>query len=223
MDVIQNGFAIFDEILMPRECDELLAALSQSDSLRSRAGARHLLSIPAVAQLAGDSRLSTLASDVLGSDAVPFRVTLFDKSEESNWSVAWHQDTALPLQSKFEGDGWGPWSNKAGVLYAHAPASALDRIVALRVHLDESTPDNGPLRVLPGTHRLGVLSDDEVSLLAHSSASVMCLAPRGAVLVMRPLLIHSSTRIVTPGSRRVLHIEYAEDLEIAPGIRLATA
>jgi hypothetical protein len=38
---------------------------------------------------------------------------------------------------------------KGGVLHAIAPASALAIVVALRVHLDDSTHANGPLRVLP--------------------------------------------------------------------------
>src|ERR1700680_406909 len=41
---------------------------------------------------------------------------------------------------------------KDGVVYAHAPASVLRQVLALRIHLDDSTSHNGPLRVLPGTH-----------------------------------------------------------------------
>jgi len=64
---------------------------------------------------------------------------LFDKSAASNWLVAWHQDTALPVDRRIDDMSWGPWSVKGGVLHAIAPASALVTIVALRVHLDDST------------------------------------------------------------------------------------
>ena len=101
--------------------------------------------------LAGEARLIDLAERFVGP-AQPFRATLFDKSASANWLVAWHQDTALPMRAKVEAPGWGPWSTKGGILYAHAPASALARVVALRVSLDPSTDANGPLRVLPGTH-----------------------------------------------------------------------
>ena len=70
---------------------------------------------------------------------MPFRATLFDKSPKSNWLVVWHQDTALTICERIDAAGWGPWSTKAGVLYAHAPAAALERVVALRVCLDDST------------------------------------------------------------------------------------
>ena len=107
-----------------------------------------------------------LAIVVLGAEAFPFRATLFDKSQQANWLVVWHQDTALPLRSRKEFPGWGPWSIKEGIVYAHAPAAALCQIMALRVNLDGSTAENGPLRVLPGTHTLGVLSDDSIHELS---------------------------------------------------------
>ena len=37
---------------------------------------------------------------------------------------------------------------KAGVLHAHAPAEVMEGIVAVRVHLDDSSADNGPLPLL---------------------------------------------------------------------------
>jgi ectoine hydroxylase-related dioxygenase (phytanoyl-CoA dioxygenase family) len=219
----RDGFEIRNGVLSPSHCDDLLRALHSSDVMRSRAGARHLVSFPPIASLVADQTLVEIATTAFGCAATPFRVTLFDKSPDANWSVVWHQDTALPLQSKFDAPDWGPWSVKAGVLYAHAPACALNRVVALRVHLDESTPANGPLRVLPGTHRLGVLPDDEVAELARVTSAVDCLTSRGGVMVMRPLLIHSSPRVVAGGPRRVLQIEYCEDLQVAPGIFLAAA
>jgi hypothetical protein len=222
-DIEQAGFQITNWVLRPSECDELLSNLTAPEVLRGRAGARHLISVPFVSELAGDPRLRAIAAAALDSEAFPYRVTLFDKSADSNWSVAWHQDTALPLQSKFEAEGWGAWSVKAGITYAHAPASVLNRIVALRVHLDESTSTNGPLCVFPRTHQLGVLSDEEVGEVSRTSSPVVCLVARGGVLAMKPLLIHSSSRVLAPGSRRVLHIEYADDLQVASGVHLAAA
>jgi ectoine hydroxylase-related dioxygenase (phytanoyl-CoA dioxygenase family) len=104
---------------------------------------------------------------------------------------------------------WGPWSRKAGVDYAHAPAAALSKIVALRVHLDDSTSHNGPLRVLPRTHTLGVLSNEQIRNKARSSNAIACTVARGGVVIMRPLLIHASSKATSESSRRVLHLEYA--------------
>ena len=176
-----------------------------------------------VATLARDPRLMKLAQEVLGAAAVPFRATLFDKSPVSNWLVVWHQDTALPLRVRREIPGWGPWSLKDGVNYAHAPASALEQVLALRLHLDDSVAENGPLRVLPGTQTLGVLSDEALHSLSTQIASVDCLVTRGGVLAMRPLVVHASSKSHSTAPRRVLHIEYAAALTIADGMELAVA
>lgn len=177
--------------------------------------------LPSVAALAIQTRLLSLASDALGGNAIPFKATLFDKSRGANWAVPWHQDTALPLARRCDAEGWGPFSTKAGVLHANAPAWALERVVALRVHLDASGPDNGPLRVIPGSHRSGLLGVTAIDEAVRIGAPVECHVPRGGVLVMRPLILHSSPKAARPEEpRRVLHIEYVSDCLLAPGIRL---
>jgi ectoine hydroxylase-related dioxygenase (phytanoyl-CoA dioxygenase family) len=141
----------------------------------------------------------------------------------SNWLVVWHQDTALPLRERREVAGWGPWSVKDGVNYAHAPANALEQVLALRLHLDDSDADNGPLRVLPGTHGLGVLSDEQLHELSTKVGAADCLVGRGAVLAMRPLIVHASSKSKSDKPRRVLHIEYAATGEFGGGLELAIA
>jgi ectoine hydroxylase-related dioxygenase (phytanoyl-CoA dioxygenase family) len=221
--VRKQGFAILTEVWLPTEAERLVADLQTPSLRRSKAGIRHALKHPAVAALAVEPRLMEIARQVLGIDATPFRATLFDKSPQSNWLVVWHQDTALPLRERRDIPGWGPWSIKDEVTYAHAPASALCRVAALRLHLDDSTPRNGPLRVLPGTHANGVLSDDAIQELALRIAPVDCLVSRGGVLVMRPLTIHASSKSTFQMPRRVLHIEYAESAAIEAGLDLAVA
>ena len=206
----EDGFAIFPDVLSPAETSSLSEAVDRLPSGGSRAGARHMLRFPVVESLARDRRLLEIAARVLGRAARPFGATLFDKSPRANWLVVWHQDTALPLRERSDAPDWGPWSVKEGVLYAHAPATALNRVVALRVHLDDSTRLNGPLRVLPGTHEMGVLTDDEIAPLTKRVSPIECVAPRGSIVMMRPLLVHSSSKAAVPAPRRVLHIEYAD-------------
>ena len=182
---------------------------------------RHALRHPEVCAVASDSRLLDIAREILACDPFPFRATLFDKSPVSNWLVVWHQDTALPLRERRDIAEWGPWSVKEGVIYAHAPAHALSTIIALRLHLDDSSSDNGPLRVLPRTHTMGVLDDSALHRLSTQIAPVDCLVPRGGVLAMRPLIVHASSKSRSTIPRRVLHIEYAATAKFAEGLELA--
>ena len=174
-----SGFRIVDRVLSDHECDELLSALSSKLQRRNRAGARHLMSITEVEAISKDERLLHIVRQTLGPEAIPFRATLFDKSRQANWLVTWHQDTALPLELRIDSKDWGPWSIKAGFHYAHAPAWALSRILALRIHLDASTDENGPLRVIPGSHMEGVLSDDQILEIVKSREKFDCPVARG--------------------------------------------
>ena len=219
---LESGFHIIPGVLSGTECESLASGLSSFRG-RGRAGTRHLLGLEVVARIAHDSRLLSIAGTALGKEAVPFHATLFNKSPHANWLVVWHQDTALPLQAHFEAAGWGPWSVKEGVIYAHAPAQALSRVVALRLHIDASTSENGPLRIVPGSHALGVLTDDQIGRIVRSAHPTECVVSAGGILVMRPLHIHSSSKSVSSLPRRVLHIEYSDALDLGGGAHLAAA
>jgi ectoine hydroxylase-related dioxygenase (phytanoyl-CoA dioxygenase family) len=222
-EIREQGFGIIPNVLAQQDVDDLLEELSRANLPRSRAGVRHAMKLPAVATLAQDPRLIGIAAETLDTDAFPFRATLFDKSPTANWLVVWHQDTALPLRERHETPGWGPWSMKDGVIYAHAPVNTLSQVLALRLHLDDSTAENGPLRVVPETHTLGVLSDEELHKLSTRLAAIDCFVPRGGVLAMRPLIVHASSKSQSQAPRRVLHIEYAASPSITDGLELAVA
>ena len=216
-----DGYGIYHHVFACSDMSVVVGSLTTAVVERTKAGARHVLSVPAVCALANDPRLLDIARRFVGKTPIPFRATLFDKSPRSNWLVVWHQDTALPLRERIDAAGWGPWSTKTGVLYAHAPASALEQVVALRVCLDDSTSANGPLRVVPGSHRRGVLTDEQVAGIVRDASPVDCLAQAGGVVAMRPLIIHASSKSTNEQPRRVLHIEYAATVHLGAGATLA--
>ncbi len=219
----EHGFALIPEVFELSKIEPLLQELDRANLPRSRAGVRHAMRLPCVAGLAWSAELLRIATEILGDGTFPYRATLFDKSPTANWLVVWHQDTALPLRERRETAGWGPWSVKEGVNYAHAPASALEQVLALRVHLDDSTSENGPLRVLPGTHALGVLTDEQIHDLSLKITEVECLVGKGGVLAMRPLIVHASSKAQSEMPRRVLHVEYARPGALSDGLQLAIA
>lgn len=94
---------------------KIIRDLEKSDLRRTKAGIRHALRHETIRNLAAQPRLLSVAHDILGHEAIPFRATLFDKSPQANWLVVWHQDTALPLRQRRAAPGWGPWSVKDGL------------------------------------------------------------------------------------------------------------
>ncbi len=77
------------------------------------------MSNPAIRELANDERLLSLAKGIVGKTLTPFKATLFEKTGKANWLVAFHQDTALPVEKSVEGNGWGPSSVKDGINFVH--------------------------------------------------------------------------------------------------------
>src|SRR5882672_10510692 len=136
--VAKQGFEIIPELFDPESMASVIRSLDKAPLRHGGAGARNALQIESVRALAWDSRLLNIASDLLSGNAVPFRATLFDKSFRANWLLVWHQHTALPLRERRDVKAWGRWSVKEGVFCAHAPAYALEQVLAIRIHLDNS-------------------------------------------------------------------------------------
>ena len=146
---------------------------------------------------------------LLGTGCFVTRAILFDKTPESNWKVPWHQDVAIAVAARHDEPGFGPWSVKDGVVHVQPPAEVLAGMVTVRVHLDDCAADNGPVRVLPRTHSLGKLSQDQIEHLRGKVTEVACTARRGGLLAFRPLLLHASSASTSPRRRHVAHFEFA--------------
>jgi len=214
--VFENGFAIVENIFSPSQVDFLLSALEKVDNgegVRSRGGVfalRNLLDVsPQVQAVAASREIRNLVEQVLGSNAFPVRGILFDKIPEANWKVPWHQDVTIAVRKRIDVDGFGPWSMKAGVLHVQPPASILENMLSVRIHLDNCRETNGALKVIPGSHANGKLADDVVQVLRETKQSYTCAVSSGGVLLMRPLLLHASSPSEAPVHRRVVHIDYA--------------
>lgn len=169
---------------------------------------RNLLSVPIVREFAKSEAVRSLVGAVLGPNCYAVRGILFNKTRRSNWKVVWHQDLTIAVREHREAVGFGPWTIKAGVLHVQPTAEIMGRLLAIRIHLDDSGPDNGPLRVLPGSHREGRLSQEQIAIWQKKQSHI-CTVPKGGVLLMRPLLLHASSACTLPKPRRVIHLEFA--------------
>jgi ectoine hydroxylase-related dioxygenase (phytanoyl-CoA dioxygenase family) len=169
---------------------------------------RNLLSIPSIRQLATSKRVREVMEAALGPKCFAVRGIFFNKTQGANWKVVWHQDLTISVRERKDVDGFGSWTIKGGVLHVQPPADLMNGMLAIRLHLDESGPDNGPLRVIAGSHNQGRLSAEQVASLKKENA-VTCLVPKGGALLMRPMLLHASSACVIPNPRRVVHLEFA--------------
>ena len=205
MSLATDGFeihrAVFDQ-------SELVELRQEATRVAEQAGSvcvRHLAErSDRFRAFSRDARLK----DLLGDDLEPVRSILFDKTPDENWPVPWHQDLTIAVHEKYDVDGYGTWSVKDGAPHVQPPIAVLETMTTARLHLDDATTSNGALWVVPGSHRSGKLDAGEVRELTSTSA-IACECQAGDVLLMSPLILHSSRRSTVAGHRRVLHVEYA--------------
>jgi ectoine hydroxylase-related dioxygenase (phytanoyl-CoA dioxygenase family) len=210
--VQESGFAITAPLVDKTGVAALLSALQpQAATLTdARGGLRlPLRSHPTVRGVATAGVLQQAAETVLGVEARAVRCLLFDKTPGANWKVVWHQDLTIAVAATLPTPGFTAWTVKAGIPHVQPPVGVLDNMIAVRLHLDECGTENGPVRVLPGSHRSGRLSADEIAIWRTRVSEVICTVARGGLLIMRPLLLHASSPALAPAHRRVLHVEYA--------------
>ena len=185
-------------------CEPLLAA-----SGTRRPGVRRVLERePRLHGLLVVSGLMQLIRQIGGPNARIVRSILFDKTPDTNWLVPWHQDPTIAVRERNDVEGFGPWAIKDGEHHCQPPLSILTTIFTLRLHLDACRPDNGPLRVVVGSHTHGLLSDSAMADLVRRGPVVEACTQRGGVALMTPLSVHSSPKATgETARRRVLHLE----------------
>jgi hypothetical protein len=182
-----DGFAILRDAFDASTVDALQQAVAPlaATTAGMRGGVRHLLrDVPAVRTLAASAPVRHVAEAALGPDAFAVRAILFDKKPGANWKVIWHQDLTIAVSERRDVAGFGPWSEKDGVPHVQPPPELLARMVAVRVHLDDCTETNGPVRVIPRSHRSGRLSAAEVDRFRAAIPDVVCTVPRGGILAL---------------------------------------
>ncbi|HZW08207.1 MAG TPA: phytanoyl-CoA dioxygenase family protein, partial [Phycisphaerales bacterium] len=221
-----DGVAVLDHLVdepTARDLTALAEPLLRTAGAR-RPGVRRVFERePRLAAIAAEPAVARLMESLAGSGARVVRSILFDKSPETNWAVPWHHDPTIAVTQRLDAPGFGPWSIKDGEHHCQPPLDVLQSIVTIRIHLDPCPAEAGPLRVLRGSHRRGLLSDEQIAELAVSAVSVEAVTGAGGAAVMTPLSVHSSPRAtMLNGRRRVLHLECSA-MRLPHGLRWAEA
>jgi len=225
----EDGFSILPSVFGGEQVEALIEIVSKIDDdkgVRSRGGVyavRNLLQLSAqINELAHSVKVRSIVDEHLAKAAFPVRGTLFDKTAGANWLVPWHQDLTICVVDRIDVPGYGPWTKKAGWCHVQPPASILEDMLSVRIHLDDCDESNGALRVLPGTHTRGRLTPELIEEKRHSVAPISCRAQAGDVVLMRPLVLHASSAANKAVHRRMIHIDYASS-QLPGGLRWSVA
>ena len=229
MSLDRDGFELLHGAFSAVECDRLLAAWAEACArgdeglLRSATGglygARNVLERwPEALQIVHHEPLAASLRAHLGEVFGLVRVLYFDKPPGESWALPWHKDLAIAVaDNRLPSTHFARPTIKYGVSHVEAPIWLLEQMLTARLHLDEVTEENGPLRVMPGSHRAGKKSD-----ATENEVCIVC--GRGDALLMRPLLSHCSghSREGTDRHRRILHFEFSPVRELPDGYRWHT-
>lgn len=212
----EKGHATLPNFFSPEEIQALLHTIEAAEATSSNFrrsqdvfAIRNLLGeIPQLQEQLLTPRLRELLAAFF-PEATPHltKAIYFDKPAGSNWLVAWHQDVMISVDRRQELPGYGPWMSKGSDVTVLPPREILESIVALRLHLDDCDATNGALRVVPGSHRHGVIPNDQHP--AYTPAAVTCEVPAGGLMLMQPLTLHASNRSTSSRPRRVIHLEFS--------------
>ncbi len=146
--------------------------------------------------VAFESPIPDIVAELLGPDVKFHHSKLNLKGSHVGAPVEWHQDAAF---------------------YPHSN----DDVLAVGLLLDDSTPDNGALAVLPGSHRgpihshydgagrfVGSMQVDDVARLDRGDHAVLAL-PAGSIHIHHYRLVHWSAPNTSASERRLLINSYS--------------
>lgn len=148
-----KGFSIIDGIYNDAEIDSILSCIENADQTNTTfrksadlfAIRQVVKEIPEILPIVFNDNLKNLISSILGNDYFIVKSIYFDKPENSNWYVAYHQDLTISVDKKAEIENFVNWTKKQNQFAVQPPVSILENIVTLRIHLDETNSENGAL------------------------------------------------------------------------------
>lgn len=221
-----NGFCILDKIYSDTEIQQILDEIEQADStketFRKSAGIfairQFLKEIPGTVPFIFNENLKRIIRQLFGPDYFVVKSIYFDKPEGSNWYVSYHQDLTVSVDKKTELPGFGPWTKKHEQFAVQPPLELLENIFTIRIHLDDTDENNGALKVIAGSHQKQIYRPETIDWTIEKEVS--CSVTKGGIMIMKPLLLHSSSRTTDNRKRRVIHLEFSNK-ELPGGLRWA--
>ncbi|MGZ3754234.1 MAG: phytanoyl-CoA dioxygenase family protein [Mucilaginibacter sp.] len=214
-NIRKDGFSVIDDFFSEDEVKNIILTIDQAhksgDVFRQTndlfAIRQCLKTIPALGKLILTDKFLSAVRDIFGDGYFVVKSIYFDKPEQSNWFVSWHQDLTISVDKKENLPDFGPWTVKQDQYAVQPPVNILKDNFTVRIHLDTTDEFNGALKVVAGSHLAGITRKENMD--RRNAAETICKVKAGGIMIMRPLLFHASNRTTNGKRRRVLHIEFS--------------
>lgn len=207
--LIDKGFSITTNIFSDGELQQLISLINNSEN---EYAIRQLITkVPEILELVFQNKqFKQLYNATCGKGYFLSKAIFLNKPSRSNWFVSYHQDLSISVKEKKPTEAYSNWTNKNGQLGVIPPKEILEDIVTIRIHLDKTDETNGALRVIPNSHTQGIIRIDASFNKNDYDKEVLCEVSRGGVLIMKPLLVHASSKSISEFDRRVIHLEFCK-------------
>lgn len=212
----RKGFEIIENVYSKNEVHEILE-LVNSKGIENKFGVREFLfDHPEIAKKVFTNKLIKIIRDISPNCRKSIKSIYFDKPPNANWIVSWHQDLTINLANKKNTLNFKNWRISRERVTVQPNTELLENIFTIRIHLDDCTRHNGALKVIENSHQRGVIQIKEW-MKNKEGVEKICEVKKGGILVMKPLILHSSKRTENHKNRRVIHIEFT-DQELPIGL-----
>jgi ectoine hydroxylase-related dioxygenase (phytanoyl-CoA dioxygenase family) len=221
MNIKDHGFSIINNFFTETQTERILSELDKHNALQyetQQISDHNLLrTIPFINEIATSAPLLSIVRQAIGNNIIPVNALVLDKTLQSNWGLDWHQDLKIAVANKIETPGYNHWTVEYGVHHCIPPKEFLEKMLMIRIHLDDCTAGNGAVLVIPRSHERGRLSGDEIVAEVADNETICCEVAKGGIMCMPPLLLHKSPYSTSDQRRRILQITYS-GMELSNGL-----
>ncbi len=210
MNLQEHGIEIIRGFIPEKIIEDIKHEVANYQGEQSKHGIRNAeKNFSSIQRLISSKEIQEKCQEVLGDNAQLVRAIFFNKTPDKNWLVTWHQDKTISVNAHKEISGWGQWSVKDNVHHVQPELAVLNNMLTFRIHLDDTDETNGCLKVVPSSHKLGILKQSNITNIVENNQVLSCSAKTSDTLLMRPHLLHSSSKSTKPSNRRVVHLEFS--------------
>jgi len=218
-EINAEGFTIINNVYSENEIEKLISLIenvteNDSDSATFRksqdlfAIRQFHKEIPETLDFIFNQKLKDIIESNFGEGYFITKSIYFDKPEKSNWFVSYHQDLTISVDKKIEAENFENWTVKQNQFAVQPPTEVLENNFTIRIHIDNTTKENGALKVINNSHSKGVLRIENLDF--ENETETICEVEKGGIMIMKPLLFHASNKTTNNERRRVIHIEFSK-------------
>ena len=210
------GFTTIESIYSTKEVQKIIDTIDQVDTSKDTfrkssdlfAIRQFLKEVPETENLIFNEKLKEIIKEFFGENYFVIKSIYFDKPETSNWYVSYHQDLTISVDKKLELENFGFWTTKQNQFAVQPPIEILENIFTIRIHLDDTDENNGALNVIEKSHLKKIYRPENIDWEIENETT--CNVNKGGIMIMKPLILHSSSRTINNKKRRIIHIEFSD-------------